>query len=169
VTDIAVDPHTMKLGLLLEAAQSHQDLADESLKRLQTHTKGLDAVVRDEVRRTVIAELSELVEHCDKATQGLKELRRAVQVRTVWCGAVLGASPTLAIALLVWWWLPAPERIAALRAQQQQLSDNLAQLGRNGARIDLRDCGSPPRLCVRVDRHAQAFGTQSDYLIVQGY
>jgi hypothetical protein len=169
VSDPVVDPQTMKLGLLLETAQSHQDLADDSLKRLQAHTQGLDAVVRDEIRRAVIAELADLVEHCNGAAQGLKALGRAVQLRTVWCSAVLCAVPAVLVSVLVWWWLPRPERIAALRAQQQQLSDNLAQLSRSGGRIELRNCGTPARLCVKVDRRAPAFGPQADYLVVQGY
>jgi hypothetical protein len=166
---LPVDPDTMKLGLLLETAQAHQDLVDDSLKRLQAHAQGLDAVVRDEVRRALIAELGELVEQCTKATEALKALSGATQVRAVWCGAVLTAVPGILIALLLWWWLPTPAQIAGLRAERQQLSDTVARLAQSGGRIDLRSCGSPARLCVKVDRHAPSFGAQSDYLIVQGY
>ena len=163
------DPQTMKLGMLLEAAQSHQELADDSLRRLQAHTQGLDGVVRDEIRRVVIAELAELVELCNKAAHSLKELGRAAQIRSVWSGAVLSAGPAVVVSVLAWWWLPTPGQIATLRAQQRQLSDNLQQLSQSGARIDLRHCGNPARWCVRVDRHAPAFGQQADYLIVEGY
>jgi hypothetical protein len=163
------DPATMKLGLLLETAQSHQELADDSLKRLQAHTQGLDGVVRDEIRRAVVAELAELVEHCNRAAQSFKVLSRVVQVRTVWSGAVLGALPAVVTSAFMWWWLPSPAQIASLRAQQQQLTDNLQRLNQLGGRIDLRHCGNPERWCVRVNRSAPAFGQQADYLIVGGY
>jgi hypothetical protein len=163
------DTETMKLGLLLETAQNQQALADDSLKRLQAHTDGLDAVVRDEVRRAVIAELTDLVEHCNGAAHALKALNRAAQLRTVWCSAILGALPGCLIASFVWWWSPTPSQIAALRSQQQQLSANIARLDQSGGRADLRSCGNPARLCVKVDKRAPAFGQQADYLVVQGY
>ncbi|HWW22076.1 MAG TPA: hypothetical protein VNZ06_14850 [Steroidobacteraceae bacterium] len=170
MTDLpAADPDTLKLGMLLEAAQSHQELADDSLKRLQAHTQGLDGVVRDEIRRALIAELGDLVEHLNRAAYSLRALSRVAQLRTVWCGAVLSACPALVVSLLVWWWLPSGDQISKLRIQQQQFADNLEYLRRNGAQIDLRHCGNPARLCVRVDRQAGAFGQQADYLIVQGY
>jgi hypothetical protein len=166
---LPVNPETMKLGLLLETAQSHQDLADDSLKRLQAHTQGLDGVVRDEVRRALIAELGELVDHSTKAVESLKALSRIAQLRAVWCSAVLTALPAACVGLLLWWWLPSPSRILQLGAQQQQLAATIARLTQSGGRIDLRSCGTPARLCVRVDRRAPSFGEQSDYLIVQGY
>ena len=41
---------TMKLGLLMEAAQSQQALAAAALQQLREHTGGLDAIVREENR-----------------------------------------------------------------------------------------------------------------------
>jgi hypothetical protein len=170
VTDhLPVDPETMKIGLLLETAQNHQDLADDTLKRLHAHAQGLDGVVRDEVRRALIAELGELVDQSTQAAHALRVLGRAAQLRTVWCAATLTALPGGIVALLLWWWLPTPGQIATLHAQQQQLSATVARLTQSGGRIDLRNCGSPARLCVRVDRRAPSYGERSDYLIVQGY
>lgn len=166
---LPVDPETMKLGLLLETAQSHQEIADDTLKRLQAHTQGLDEVVRDEVRRVLVNELSEVVEQSTKASQALRTLERTAQLRAVWVSAILTALPGGIGALTVWWWLPTPNQILALRSEQQQLSATIARLTQNGARIDLRHCGDAARLCVRVDRHAPSFGVQSDYFIVQGY
>ena len=51
---------TVKCGLLMETAQTHQSLADAALQRLRTHTQDLDAVVRDEIRRTLVEELRSL-------------------------------------------------------------------------------------------------------------
>jgi hypothetical protein len=165
----AADPGALKLGMLLESAQSLQDLADDSLKRLQAHTQSLDGVVRDEIHRTLIAELGELVEHLDRAAYSLKTLSRVVQLRSLWCGVVLTACPALVVSWIVWWWLPSPTQIAGLRVEQERLSDNLERLRQSGARVDLRHCGNPERLCVRVDRHAGSFGQQADYLVVEGY
>jgi len=170
VTDqLPLDPEAMKIGLLLETAQNHQDLADDTLKRLQAHAQGLDAVVRDEVRRALIAELGELVDQSTRAAAALRALGHAAQLRAVWTTAILTALPGGIVALLLWWWLPNPGRVAALRAQQQQLAASIAQLTQSGGRIDLRNCGLPGRLCVRVDRRAPSYGERSDYLIVQGY
>jgi len=41
---------TMKLGLLMEAAQAQQALAAAVLQQLREHTGGLDAIVREEIR-----------------------------------------------------------------------------------------------------------------------
>lgn len=166
---LPTDVHTQTLGVLLETAQSHQDLADDSLKRLHAHTQSIDGVVRDEIRRVLIAELGELVEYINKAVYSLNGLCRVAQLRTLWCGAALSICPALVVSTVVWWWLPSPTKIDQLRDQQQQLSDNLERLRQSGARLDLRHCGNPERLCVRVDRRAGAFGQQSDYLIVEGY
>ena len=38
-----------------------------------------------------------------------------------------------------------------------------------GGLLDLRRCGNDARWCVRVDRHAPAYGEQADYLVVKGY
>jgi hypothetical protein len=170
VTDrLPVDPETMKLGLLLETAQSHQDIADDSLKRLHAHTQGLDDVVRAEVRRVMVSELSAVVEQAARASHALRVLERAAQLRAVWVSALLIALPGGIGAVAAWWWLPTPHQISALQSQQQQLSATIAWLTQSGGRIDLRHCGDAARLCVRVDRHAPSFGAQSDYLIVQGY
>jgi hypothetical protein len=77
--------------------------------------------------------------------------------------------PGIIVALILWWWLPSPAQIAALRSQHAQLAAAVARLSGGGGRIDLRRCGDASRLCVRIDRHAPAYGEQSDYLIVQGY
>ena len=90
-------------------------------------------------------------------------MRSAASVRLGWWGALIGVAPSIAVALLLAWWLPTPGQVTALRAEQQRLSAIIAQLADSGGRIDLR------RLCVRVDRRAPAYGEQADYLVVRGY
>jgi len=74
------DDHTVKLGLLMEAAHSHQELVDGSLRQLQAHTRGLDDVVRDEIRRVMSAELTELMDEAARAAG----LEVAAVVLTPW-------------------------------------------------------------------------------------
>ncbi len=56
----AMDDTTMKFGLLMESAQTHQKLADAHLEKLRAHTRDLDGVVREEIRRTLVEELQDL-------------------------------------------------------------------------------------------------------------
>jgi len=53
----AVEDEEIKLGFLMEAAQTHQQLAERVLEKLERHTRGLDDIVRQEIRRTLIEEL----------------------------------------------------------------------------------------------------------------
>ncbi len=165
----AVDDGTVKLGLLMETAHSHQELVDASLKQLQAHTQDLDQVVRDEIRRAVVAEAGALIDEGARTADMLRSMRRVASARLGWWGALIGVAPCIAVALLLAWWLPTPGQVTALRAEQQRLSAVIAQLADSGGRIDLRHCGESARLCVRVDRRAPAYGEQADYLVVRGY
>jgi hypothetical protein len=161
----------MELGLLMQAAQTHQELADRSLARLETHAEGLDDVVREEIRRTFIAEFGVLLEETGKVTEALGRLRGAAARHFTAIGLVLAALPAVATLLLLWRFIPSPQQLAALRTQRAQLLSDIAQLhaAGAGARIELRHCGQARRLCVHVDRRAPAYGDAADYLIVNGY
>jgi len=163
------DDHTVKLGLLMEAAHSHQELVDGSLRQLQAHARGLDEVVRDEIRRIMSAELAELMDEAAKAAEVLRALGRAATLRAALWSTLAALVPGIMVSLILWCWLPSPAQIAALRTQHAQLAAAVARLSGGGGRVDLRRCGDTSRLCVRIDRHAPAYGEQSDYLIVQGY
>ncbi len=166
---LASDDHTVKLGLLMEAAHSHQELVDGSLRQLQAHTRGLDEVVRDEIRRVMSAELAELMDEAANAAEAMRALGRAARLRAAIWSALAALVPGVTVALILWWWLPSPAQIAALRSQRAELAIAVARLSGDGGRIDLRRCGDRSRLCVRIDRHAPAYGEQADYLVVQGY
>ena len=168
MTDPAPE-HAVSIGLLLETAQSHQDLAEASLRRLQSHTAGLDEVVRDAVRRTVTAEYAALADHCNEVIESIRRLGRAATLRSLWTGAVLAIAPGVIVLAAVQYWLPSQSQIAALRTQQSILQENVTRLAQIGGRIDVRHCGDGGRLCVRVDRHAPIFGEHSDYFVIQGY
>jgi hypothetical protein len=163
------DDHTVKLGLLMETAHSHQELVDGSLRQLQAHTRGLDDVVRDEIRRVRSAELAQLMDEVARAAEVLRALARAARLRAVLWSTLAAVVPGAVVAIVLWLWLPSPAQMAALHSQHAQLAAAVARLSAGGGRIDLRHCGNTSRLCVRIDRHAPAYGEQSDYLVVQGY
>lgn len=160
---------TMHLGLLMETAQTQQTLVAAALERLREHTAGLDAVVRDEIRGTLLEEMQSLHAEGQRAAAALRSLQQAANLRlTAWSLAIL----TFAVATpfaVAWWMLPTPTAVAALAARREALADNIAHLARQGGELQLRRCGATQRLCVRIDRAAPAYGEGGDFLVVKGY
>lgn len=168
MTEGALDEEPMKLGLLMEAAQAQQRLGHESLERLAAHTRELEAIVRDEIRRTVAEELGSIAGESRRAAESLQRLRRAANVRVLlWTVTIATACSAIAMGE-AWWLLPSQREMADLRAQREVLAANIARLREQGGALELRKCGARGRLCVRVDRHAPAYGANADYLIVNG-
>jgi hypothetical protein len=108
----------MKLGLLMEAADAHQALAEAALERLREHTAGLDAIVRQEIRSTLTEELGALGEESRRAAHGLRALKQAASLRrAAWNVAVTALSAAIPFGA-AWWLLPSHAEIAALRASR---------------------------------------------------
>ena len=169
MTDPGLSNETMKVALLMEAAQAQQRLSQESLDRLAVHTRDLDALVRDEVRRTVSEALGNVVTESRRATEALQRVRRAAHVRTLlWTVSIATICSGVAMGE-AWWILPSQGEIAALGARRDALSANIARLEQHGGGVDVRRCGARARLCVRIDRDAPAYGPGADYLVVKGY
>jgi hypothetical protein len=165
----SADDSTMKFGLLMESAQAHQKLAETHLEELRAHTRDLDGVVRDEIKRTLIEELQMLSVESKRATEALRRIRRSATVR-VGVFSLLTAVLCAGIpAAIMRWALPSRSDVAALQARRDQLAANVAALERRGGRIDWRRCGEMTRLCVRVDRKAPAYGEKADFYVVAGY
>ena len=159
----------MKLGLLMESVQAHQKLAESHLEQLRAHTRDLDAVVRDEIRRTLIDELQMLWAECKRATEALRRIRRGATVRAgLWSIAIAILCTGIPMAIMRWA-LPSGSEISALQARRDELSANVAILEGRGGRVDWRRCGERARLCMRVDRKAPTYGEKSDYFIAAGY
>jgi len=164
-----MDDTTMKLGLLMEAAQAHQKTAESSLRRLKATANELAGLVREEVRRVATEELHSLAGDSTRASEALRAVGRAANLRTVMWS--LGTT-TLCCAIplgLASWIIPSRAEIAALRMRHDELAAQIASLEQRGGRIDLKRCGDGARLCVRVDRKAPIYGEQADYLVVRGY
>ncbi len=164
-----IDDTTMKVGLLMESVQAHQKLAESHLEQLRTHTRDLDAVVRDEIRRTLIEELQMLWTESKRATEALQRIRGGASARVILCSIVVAILCTGIPMAVMRWALPSESEITALRARRDELSANVAVLERRGGRIDWRRCGETARLCVRVDRKAPTYGEKADYFVVAGY
>jgi hypothetical protein len=153
----------------MESAQAQQKLAETQLEKLAAHTQGLDEVVRDEIRRTLIDEMQAVTAESRRAAEGLRRMQRAGSLRAaLWsfglsalCAGIPGAA--------AWWALPAPGELLALRTERDQAAANLKRLEQLGGRVDLRRCGRALQLCVRIDRHAPVFGESADYFVVKGY
>jgi hypothetical protein len=164
-----MEDETLKLGLLMEAAQSQQALAATTLERLREHTAGLDAIVREEIRATLLEEMRALAEDSRRAAEALRGLRRAANLRLIAWSAVVLSLASLVPFALAWWMLPTRIEIQALGAKRDELTANIARLARQGGNLELRHCGSTQRLCVRVERTAPAYGQAGDFLVVKGY
>jgi hypothetical protein len=164
-----VEDLTMKLGLLMEAAQSQQALASAALEHLRERTGALDTVVRDEIRNTLIEELREVADDSRRAAHSLRALQRVATVRiAVWSLGIAILATAIPLGL-AWWLLPSRSDVAALRLARDQLNANITLLNERGGRAALRRCGATHRLCVHVDRDAPPYGDGGDYLIVKGY
>lgn len=164
-----MEDSTVKLGLLLEAAESHQATAGETLERLRQHTAGLDAVVREEIRATLVEELQDLRQQSGLAVESLRALARHANRRVVALGGALVLLASAIPFALAWWLLPSAAEMAALRVSRDQLSADVAQLRREGGAVDLKHCGPERRLCARMDRAAPRYGEAADYVVLQGY
>lgn len=168
-TGESVDEETMKLGLLVETAETHQKLVAAMLEKLRQHTQGLDAAVRQEVRRTLLEELQGIHTESQRAAEALRRVQRAANLRvTFWSVgiATLCAAASVAIA---WWYLPSSTEVEGLRQQRDELLAGVERLDKLGGRSDLQHCGDERRLCVRVELTAGPFGKHSDYYVIKGY
>jgi len=164
-----MDNTTMQLGLLMEAAQTHQKSAESILRKLKATTNDLATIVRDEVRNAIVSEIQSLEADSKRASTALREVQRAASVRVlIWSVGITTLCSAIPL-LLTCWMIPSRGEIAALRARHDELATKIASLEEQGGRIDLRRCGAGARLCVRVDRKAPTYGEQSDYLVVRGY
>lgn len=159
---------TLRMGLLMEAAQAQQRLAQTSLEGLDAHARELDSIVREEVRRTLIETVAGLTAETEQAAEALRRLRRIADLRVVaWTVTVTLISAAVAIGAMRWT-LPSTGQIESLRAHRAALRADIERLRELGARIDLRRCGVRRRLCVRVDRRGPGYGAHGEYLPIEG-
>ena len=89
--DDDVDDAEVSIGLLMEIAQAHQQLAEASLAKLKEHAVGLDAVVREQIRQTLIEELRGVHLESERAVQSLRRIQKAADLRIVRWSVLIAA------------------------------------------------------------------------------
>lgn len=169
MTPLHMEDDTMKLGLLMEAVQAQQALAATALERLREHTAGLDAVVREEIRHTLIEEMHGLAEDGRRAAEALRGLQRTANLRQLLWMAAMVSVAAVVLCLIARYLLPTRADLAVLAAKRAELAADVARLTRQGGNVELRRCGAAQRLCVHVDRGAPAYGEGGEFLVVKGY
>jgi len=163
-----MDQDSVKLGLLIEASQTHQKLAEAAIEKLSEHSQALEATVRGQVQRALVDALQTVQAEAQSAAEALQQMKRAANARaTLWTLGLTATSAAIAL-FIAWWVLPTPAEIARLRTERDELASNIAVLNQRGARSDLRRCGTR-HVCVRVDLSAPRYGESSDYLVIKGY
>jgi hypothetical protein len=164
-----LDEKTMAFGLLMESAQAHQKLAETELEKLRDHTRDLDGVVRDEIRRTLVDELQMLTVETARAIGALEKMRRVVTMRSAFASAAVAMACAIAPIVVAKLTLPSPADVASLTARRDQLTRNISTLKQLGGGVDLRRCGTSLHLCVQVDLKAPRYGDKADYYVIEGY
>jgi len=159
----------MKLGLLLESAQAHQNLAHRSIEMLDERVRDLDGVIRTEVRQALIEELQEMHLEISRATHAMRRFGRSINFRFGAAGAALLLLAVGIPAVLFWRAVPDRGEIDALRTQRDALSANIVRLERRGGRLEWRLCGERSAPCVQIDNSQPPFGEHSDFRIVKGH
>ena len=165
-----MNDETINCGLLMEAAQTHQSLVEAALERLKAHTGELDAIVREEIRRTLVDELQTLAAESKGATRSLRTLRRAANMHvalwSIGITALCCAMMIVVILAAVRWLLPSRAEIAALRSQHE--GHNAPPRGSSGATIGGAASDAGRRYGVIASK-APVFGQRADYFILAGY
>jgi hypothetical protein len=160
---------TMTVGLLLESAQTQQRLAEQALESLRVHTQSLDGVARDEVRRVLTEELQPLDAEIARLTRSAARAARNYSLRAVIFGLATTALCALVPIAVARWVLPSSAQVTELKAQRDVLTQQLKVLKEQGARMELRRCGTEARLCVHIDERAPRFGEHANFYVPAGY
>ncbi len=80
-----MDQDSVKLGLLMETAQTHQKLAEGAIEKLSEHTQLLEVVVRDQIQRALVDALKPVRAEAQRAVEALQKIERAANARvTLW-------------------------------------------------------------------------------------
>jgi len=96
-----MDESTIQVGLLLDTAQTHQKLADASLQRLESHTRGLDAVIRDAIARSITEELRTIRDETQHTLSAFVAVQRRVNRRLIALAAAVVAAAVLQVLLIL--------------------------------------------------------------------
>ena len=101
-----MDEDSIKIGLLMETAQTHQQLAEAALEKLKLHTQGLDGVVRGEIRRSFVDEMHAMHTEIQRTVEALRRVQRIADARVALWGVAIPVLSALVGAVVVWLTLP---------------------------------------------------------------
>ena len=183
-----MDPETMKVGLLMEAAQTQQHTAQASqqaveaaISRLEAATRGLEPAMRDAVTKACFKEFeavfkqmyAQMHQEVNLTGQTLKRLRSGFTWRLGTLAGLISAASTavVLIAFLVGVYLVGLfDRSSASTAASRLRGEPaaIAEIERRGLFVDVALCGEPRRVCVRVEPKAGAYGPRRDQMVVGG-
>ena len=90
----------VSIGLLMEIAQAHQQLVEAALLKLKEHTAGLDAVVREQIRQTLIDELSGVHFESQRAVESLQRVQMVAELRVLWWSVGITALSAMVAAVV---------------------------------------------------------------------
>src|SRR6185437_9192437 len=113
-----MDQDSVKLGLLVEAAQTHQKLAEAAIEKLNEHTRGLETVARDQIQRALADGLKGVRAETKGAVEALHRVKRAANARTALWTVGVTATAAMTTLFVAWWVLPTPAEITALRSER---------------------------------------------------
>lgn len=140
------------------------------------HTSRAVAGGFDAATKPVIAQLAGIAGEIDGAQVRLRATMtwfswRSIAVLAASAGGILLVIWIVAMAMIEW----QRYQIDSLREEREALIVEVAKLNaaaldfeRRGGRAELADCGSPRRLCIRVNKTV-GYGEGRDFFVVKGY
>ena len=162
-SELSMEAAPADLSQVLATVHAQQSQIHGVLATLDSRSRDFDTTVGEAVQRA-LADSAGI-----RAAEKLSQVHRATGMRFArWSFGVVSAC-ALVPALLSWALLPSRAQVLQSRQALEQLNAGVAQLARQGGRIDLRRCGAAQRLCVRVDRKSPLYGENADYMVLKGY
>ena len=153
----------MDLSQILATVHAQQSQIHDLLATLDSRSRDLDTTVGEAVQRA-LGEAAGI-----RAAQTLTQVHRATGLRFArWSFGIVSAC-ALVPTVLSWALLPSRTQLLQARRSLEQLSAGVAELSRQGGRIELRHCGATDRLCARIDRKSPFYGENGDYMVLKGY
>lgn len=173
-----LDPQTIKAGLLMEAAEAHQQIAVAALKRLDAATRTLEPSVRDAVEQVVAqtakAEFAQLRSEVLRTSQAMQSVRSGMtwNLGLLACTMAVVAAVTMVGGIYLLGGFSSVASAAELAAAQRLRGDPavLAEVARRGLKVDVAFCGDARgenrRLCVKVDPKTGGYGPRKDHMVL---
>ena len=162
-SELSMEAAPVDLSQILATVHAQQSQIHGVLATLDSRAREFDATVGEAVQRA-LADAAGI-----RAVETLSQVHRGTALRFArWSFGVVSAC-ALVPTLISWALLPSRAQLLQARQSLEQLSTGVAQLSRQGGRIELRHCGDANRLCVRVDRKSPFYGENADYMVLKGY